>query len=78
MKTDVVGTAVKQYEHGLLGGPDGFVMIDHFHALGFIMGLKDKEFGSAIVYGKVLFHVRLLLCEFRYISKRRATMSDSV
>lgn len=64
MKADVVGTAVKQDGHGLLGGPDGFVVIDHFHALGFVLGLKDKEFGGTVAYGKVLFHNRLLLCKF--------------
>ena len=64
MQADVVGGAVKQDGHGLLGGPDGFVVIDHFHALRFVLSLEYEEFGSAVAYGEVLFHNRLLFCEF--------------
>ena len=64
MKADVVGSAVKQDGHCLLGGPNGFVVIDHFHTLRFVLGLEDEEFGGAVAYGEVLFHSRLLLCEF--------------
>ena len=64
MKADVVCSAVKQDGHGLLGGPDGFVVIDHFHTLRFVLGLENEEFGGAVAYGEVLFHSGLLLGEF--------------
>ena len=47
-----------------LGGPDGFVVIDHFHTLGFVLSLEYKELGGAVAYGEVLFHRRLLFGEF--------------
>ena len=39
-----------------LGGPDGVVVIDLFHTLGFVLGLEYEEFGGAVAYGEVLFH----------------------
>ena len=47
-----------------MGGPDGFVVLNHFHALGFVLGLEDEEFGGTVAYGEVLFHSRLLLGKF--------------
>ena len=64
MEADVVCGAVKQNGHGLLGGPDGLIVIDHFHALGFVLSLEYEEFGGTIAYGEVLFHSRVLFCEF--------------
>ena len=53
MEADVVCRAVKQDGHGLLGGPDGFVVIDHFYAPGFVLDLEYEEFGGAVAYGEV-------------------------
>lgn len=64
MEADVVCGAVKQDGHRLLGGPDGLIVIDHFHALGFVLSLEYEEFGGTIAYGEVLFHSRVLFCEF--------------
>ena len=61
MKSDVVSSTVEQDGHRLLGGPDRLIVINYLHTLRFVLGLEDEEFGGAVAYGEVLFHVRLLL-----------------